>query len=132
MGNTLDQHRVAIGGFAARQVSPNWTPSSSSVCQRFERTGKDGGKTRGRLGQLVQLVLLVSIFSSGFTTAQKNDGDLRNAPLSAHLTTLGSSEQQNVTTSDLRNRSLRGMQSFETPTTTVVVNGYQVSFGKRR
>ena len=25
MGNTLDQHRVAIGSFAARQVSPNWT-----------------------------------------------------------------------------------------------------------
>ena len=128
MGNTLDQHRAAIGGFAARQVSPNWAPSSSSssVCQRFERTGDDGGKKRGRVGQLVQLVLLVTIFYSGFPTSRKIDGDLKNAPLSVHLTTLGSSEQQNVTTSDFYN--LKEMQSLETPTTTTVAKGCQVSF----
>ena len=128
MGNTLDQHRAAIGGFAARQVSPNWTPSSSSssVCQRFERTGEDGGKKRGRVGQLVQLVLLVSIISSGFPTSRKIDGDVENAPLSVHLTTLGSSEQQKGTTSDFCNP--REMQSFETPTTTTVAKGCQVSF----
>ena len=120
MGNTLDQHRAVIGGFAARQVSPNWTLSSpsSSVFQRFERTGEDEGKRRGRVGQLVQLVLLVTIFYSGSSTS------LKNAPLSDHLTALGSSEQQNVTTSDFCNP--REMQSFETPTT--VVKGCQVSF----
>ena len=78
MGNTLEQHRAAIGGFAARQVSPNWTPSlSSSVFKSFERSGEDGGKKRGRVGQLVQLVLLVSIFYSGFPTSRNIDRDLR-------------------------------------------------------
>ena len=127
MGNTLEQHRAAIGGFAARQVSPNWTPSlSSSVFKSFERYGEDGGKKRGRVGQLVQLVLLVTIFYSGSSTSRKIDGDLKNAPFSVHLTTLGSSEQQNVTTSDFCN--LREMQSFETPTKTTVAKGYQVRF----
>ena len=128
MGNTLDQHRAAIGGFAARQVSPNWThsSSSSSVFKSFERSREGGGKTRGRVGQLVQLVLLVSIFYSGFPTSRNIDGDLKNAPLSVHLTTLGSSEQQKGTTSDFCNP--REMQSFETPTTTTVAKGCQVSF----
>ena len=89
MGSTLDQHRAAIGGFATRQVSRNWTPSSSSssVCQRFARTGEDGGKKRSPVGHLVQLVLLVSIFYLGSPTAQ--------------------------------NHNPREMQSFETPTTIV-------------
>ena len=128
MGNTLDQHRAAIGGFASRQVSPNWTPSSSSssVFKSFERSGDDGGKRRDRVGQLVQLVLVVTIFYSGFPTSQKIDGYLENAPLSVHLTTLGSSEQQKGTTSDFCNP--RVMQSFETPTTTTVAKGCQVSF----
>ena len=129
MGNSLDQHRAAIGGFAARHFSPNWTPSSSSsssVCQRFERSGEDGGKKRGRLGQLVQLVLLVSIFYSGFPTSRNIDGYLENAPLSVHLTTLGSSEQQKGATSDFCNP--REMQSFETPTTTTVAKECQVRF----
>ena len=104
MGNTLDQHRAAIGGFAARQVSPNWTPSSSSslVCQRFERTGEDGGKKRTCVGQLVQLVLLVLVFYSGSLTSQSIDGYVEN-------------------------QNPREMPSFETPTT-IVANGCQVSF----
>ena len=104
MGNTLDQHRAAIGGFAAHQVSPNWTPSSSSssVFKSFERTGEDGGKKRGRVGQLIQLVLLVSIFYSGSPTPQNIDGYVGN-------------------------QNPREMQSFETPTA-IVANGYQVSF----
>ena len=128
MGNTLDQHRAAIGGFAARQVSPNWTPSSSSssVFKRFERSGDNGGKKRGRVGHLVQLVLLVTIFYSGLPTSRNIDGYLKNAPLSVHLTTLGSSEQQKGTTSDFCNP--REMQSFETPTATTVAKGCQVRF----
>ena len=128
MGNTLDQHRAVIGGFASRQVSPNWTPSfsSSSVFKSFESSGEDGGKRRGRVGQLVQLVLLVSIFYLGFPTSRNIDGYLENAPLSVHLTTLGSSEQQKVTTSDFCNP--REMQSFETPSTTTVAKGCQVRF----
>ena len=124
MGNTLDQHRAAIGGFAARQISPNWTPSSSSssVFKSFESSG---GKKRTRVGQLVQLVLLVTIFYSGSPTSRKIDGYLKNAPLSVHLTTLGSSEQQKGTTSDFCNP--REMQSFETPPTTVA-KGCQVRF----
>ena len=126
MGSTLYQHRAAIGRFAARQISPNWTPSSSSssVFKSFERSGDDGGKRKGCVGQLAQLVLLVSIFYSGSPTARKIDGYLKNAPLSVHLTTLGSSEQQKGKTSDFCNP--REMQSFETPTT--VVKGCQVSF----
>ena len=128
MGNTLDQHRAAIGGFAARQVSPNWTPSSSSssVSKSFERSGEDGRKKRGRVGQLVQLVLLVSIFYSGSSTSRNIDGYLKNAPLSVHLKTYGSSAQQNVTTSHFCNP--REMQSFETPTTTNVANELEVGF----
>ena len=104
MGNTLDQHRAAIGGFAARQVSPNWTPSSSSssVFKSFERSGEDGGKKRGRVGQLVQLVLLVLVFYSGSLTSQSIDGYVEN-------------------------QNPREMPSFETPTT-IVANGCQVSF----
>ena len=128
MGNTLDQHRAAIGGFAARQVSSNWTPSSSSssVFQSSEGSGDDGGKKRGRVGQLVQLVLLYSIFYSGSSTSRKIDGDLKNAPHSVLLTTLGSSEQRKGTTSDFCNPG--EMQSFETPTITTVAKGFQVSF----
>ena len=56
MGNTLDQHRATIGGFATRQVSSNWTPSSSSssVFKSFESSGEDGGKTKSNVGQLAQ------------------------------------------------------------------------------
>ena len=104
MGNTLDQHRAAIGGFAARQVSSNWTPSSSSssVFKSFESSGEDGGKKRSRVGQLAQLVLLVSIFYSGSPVAQKIDGYVGN-------------------------QNPREMLSFETQTTKVA-NGCQVSF----
>ena len=89
MGNTLDQHRAAIGGFATRQVSPNWThsSSSSSFFKSFESSGEDGGGTKSHVGQLAQLVLLVFIFYSGSPTAQ--------------------------------NHNPREMQSFETPTTIV-------------
>ena len=98
MGSTLDQHRAAIGGFATRQVSRNWTPSSSSssVFQRFESSGEDGGKTRSCVGQLVY------IFYSGSPTAQNIDGSVEN-------------------------ENPREMQSFETPTA-IVANGCQVSF----
>ena len=101
MGNTLDQHRAAIGGFATRQVSPNWThsSSSSSFFKSFESSGEDGGGTKSHVGQLAQLVLLVSIFHSGSPTAQ--------------------------------NHNPKEMRSFETPTTIVAngyILIYQVSF----
>ena len=38
MGNTLDQHRVAIGGFSARQLSHGWKLSSNRNFVPLKRT----------------------------------------------------------------------------------------------
>ena len=144
MGSTLDQYRAAIGSFAARQISPTWTPSScsssSSVChQSFESSGEAGGKKRSRGGQLVQLVLLVSIFYSGSLSAPPLHASVENTPFDrcdennqSNMTTFGSPEQLNMAISELCNLSAKSpnpgkMPTFET-STAIATNGHQVCF----
>ena len=140
MGNTLDQHRAAIGGFAARQVSSDWTPSSSSssVSKSFESSGEDGGKKRSRVGQLVHLVLLFYIFYSGPLSAPPLHASVENSPFDRYdensqlnMTTFGSPEQLNRNISDCnlsaKFSNPRKMPTFET-STAIAAKGYQVSF----
>ena len=139
MGNTLYQHRAAIGGFAARQISPTWTPSSSSsssVFKSFESSGEAGGKKRSHVGQLVQLVLLVSIFCSGSLSAPPLHAFVEKLPFDrcdensqSNMTTFGSPEQLNMTISDslsAKSPNPGKMPTFET--STFATNGYQVCF----
>ena len=140
MGSTLYQHRAAIGRFAARQISPNWTPSSSSssVFKSFESSGKAGEKKRSRVGQLVELVLLYYLFYSGSLSAPPLHASVQNTPFDRcdensqfNMTTFGNPKQLNMAISDLCNLSAkllnpRKMPTFET--STFATNGYQVSF----
>ena len=47
MGNTLEQHRAAIGGNAARQVSSRWSPSTG-VFKPLPRTDQNRKKLQSR------------------------------------------------------------------------------------
>ena len=47
MGNTLEQHRAAIGGNAARQLSSRWSPSTG-VFKPLPRTDQNRKKLQSR------------------------------------------------------------------------------------
>ena len=47
MGNTLEQHRAAIGGNAARQLSRGWA-HSTGIFKPFTTTDQNRKKTQGR------------------------------------------------------------------------------------
>ena len=81
MGSTLEQHRAVIGRFAARQISHNWTPASSSaILRRFKMAEKKRKKPQvakadwSCVGRGIQLVLLLSLFTTACPAGQSIAG----------------------------------------------------------
>ena len=69
MGNTLEQHRAAIGGFAARQLSHAWA-NSAGVFKPSAKTEEKRKKPQGRAKAAASLVtkLILLGFSATYLT----------------------------------------------------------------
>ena len=73
MGNTLEQHRAAIGGNAARQLSRGWTPStgvfkpSTGIFKPFTTTGQNRRKPQSKAKSTTSLVTEVILLGFMFT-----------------------------------------------------------------
>ena len=65
MGNTLDQHRAAIGGFSARQLSHGWKLSSNRNFVPLKRT------ERNKKTPLHAVVLLFSLMTMAYPLVQQ-------------------------------------------------------------
>lgn len=66
MGNTLEQHRAAIGGNAARQLSRGWAPSTG-VFKPFTTTEENGKKPKSKAKATKSLVTEVILLGFTFT-----------------------------------------------------------------
>ena len=73
MGNTLEQHRAAIGGNAARQLSRGWTPStgvfkpSTGIFKPFTTTGQNRRKPQSKAKSTTSLVTEVILLGFMFS-----------------------------------------------------------------
>ena len=73
MGNTLEQHRAAIGGNAARQLSRGWAPStgvfkpSTGLFKPLTTTGQNRKKPQGKAKATTSLVTEVILLGLMFT-----------------------------------------------------------------
>ena len=66
MGNTLEQHRAAIGGNAARQLSRGWAPSTG-IFKPFTTTGQNRRKPQSKAKSTTSLVTEVILLGFMFT-----------------------------------------------------------------
>ena len=66
MGNTLEQHRAAIGGNAARQLSRGWAPSTG-VFKPLTTTDQNRKKPQGKAKATTSLVTEVILLGLMFT-----------------------------------------------------------------
>ena len=66
MGNTLEQHRAAIGGNAARQLSRGWAPSTG-VFKPFTTTDQNEKKKQSKAKSTTSLVTEVILLGFMFT-----------------------------------------------------------------
>ena len=66
MGNTLEQHRAAIGGNAARQLSRGWAPSTG-IFKPFTTTDQkrkmSKSKSKASTSHVTEVILLVITLS---------------------------------------------------------------------
>ena len=65
MGNTLEQHRAAIGGNAARQLSRGWAPSTGlfkHLTTTVEKRKKSQGKAKATKIHITEVILLGFMF----------------------------------------------------------------------
>ena len=66
MGNTLEQHRAAIGGNAARQLSRGWAPSTGlfkPVTTIDQKRKKSQSKGKARTSLVTEVILLGFMFT---------------------------------------------------------------------
>ena len=66
MGNTLEQHRAAIGGNAARQLSRGWAPSTGlfkPLTTTDENRKKSRGKAKAMNFHATEVILLCIMFT---------------------------------------------------------------------
>ena len=66
MGNTLEQHRAAIVGNAARQLSPGWAPSTG-LFKPLTTTDQNRKKPQGKAKATTSLVTEVILLGLMFT-----------------------------------------------------------------
>ena len=66
MGNTLEQHRAAIGGNAARQLSSNWAPSTGvlkPLTTTYQNRKKPQNKAKAMNFHATKVILLGFMFT---------------------------------------------------------------------
>ena len=66
MGNTLEQHRAAIGGNAARQLSGNWAPSTGvlkPLTTTYQNRKKPQNKAKAMNFHATKVILLGFMFT---------------------------------------------------------------------
>ena len=106
MGSTLEEHRAVIGRFAARQISHNWKPSSSSSAAGISRSFKSTEKKRKKphvakadrtcVGRGIHLILMFSLLATTCPVSQHIAGYVPSDPGSYDMTGYGNSEGPNM------------------------------------
>ena len=143
MGSTLEEHRAVIGRFAARQISHNWKPSSSSSAAGISRSFKSTEKKRKKphvakaertcVGRGIHLILMFSLLATSCPVGQHIAGYVPSDPGSYDMTDYGNSEGPNMATFNSWSHQLAGLPTMSSQLTNVAFEaiatdpGYQAS-----